>query len=158
MQGFGFKGCPFHRIIPGFMCQGGDFTKRNGTGGRSIYGTTFRSVHSPSSRLSLRTEMRISGSDTLPLELSRWPTVVETPTAHSSSSVQKQRHGELSHELIYECRHVWRLIHHRRLDGKHVVFGRVVQGMDVVKAMESVGTAQGKPRRKVIISDCGEIE
>jgi cyclophilin family peptidyl-prolyl cis-trans isomerase len=44
-----------------------------------------------------------------------------------------------------------------RLDDKHVVFGRVLQGQEIVKRMESVGTEEGTPRAKVIITDCGQV-
>ncbi|KAJ2468045.1 hypothetical protein GGI02_003821 [Coemansia sp. RSA 2322] len=72
-NGFGYKGSSFHRVIPQFMLQGGDFTNHNGTG------------------------------------------------------------------------------------GKHVVFGSVVEGMDVVKEIESHGSQNGKPDAKLIIDDCGEV-
>ncbi|KAB0406776.1 hypothetical protein E2I00_017017, partial [Balaenoptera physalus] len=76
-KGFGYKGSCFHRIIPGFMCQGGDFTRHNGTGGK--------------------------------------------------------------------------------LDGKHVVFGKVKEGMNIVEAMERFGSRNGKTSKKITIADCGQI-
>ena len=45
-----------------------------------------------------------------------------------------------------------------RLDGKHTVFGEVVEGMNLVKAIESVGTRSGNPTKKVVIDDCGEVK
>jgi len=43
------------------------------------------------------------------------------------------------------------------LDGKHVVFGKVLEGMDVVKAVEKVGSQSGKPKKEVVIAECGEL-
>ncbi|CAF3333897.1 unnamed protein product [Rotaria sp. Silwood1] len=120
-RGFGFRGCPFHRIIPQFMVQGGDFDRRDGTGGRSIYGDqfpdeNFRLKHDVPFLLS----MANSGPNTNGSQF--FITVAPTP---------------------------W-------LDGKHVVFGRVVQGHDIVKKMESCGTQEGTPRANVVIADCGQ--
>jgi len=121
-QDMAYAGTPFHRIIPGFMIQGGDFTNGNGTGGKSIYGDTFpdenfQLKHTEPGLLS----MANAGADTNGSQF--FITVAATP---------------------------W-------LDGKHVVFGKVVDGMDVVKTMEAQGSRSGRTQQPVVLESCKEL-
>ncbi|KAK2197221.1 bifunctional Cyclophilin-type peptidyl-prolyl cis-trans isomerase domain/Cyclophilin-like domain superfamily/Cyclophilin-type peptidyl-prolyl cis-trans isomerase [Babesia duncani] len=116
-----FKGSIFHRIIPGFMCQGGDFTNHNGTGGRSIYGSKFH-------------DENFATKHTKPGQL-------------SMANCGPNTNGSQFFITLTKCE--W-------LDGKHVVFGDVISGMDVVTKMEKVGTNKGTTTKEVRIVDCGQ--
>ena len=121
-----YKGSVFHRIIPGFMCQGGDFTRGNGTGGESIYGTTFRD----------ETFSGKAGKHT---------------GIGCLSMANAGPHTNGSQFFICTAATPW-------LDRKHVVFGKVIDGLPVVKSMERLGSQNGNTRSKVTIADCGEIQ
>lgn len=117
-----FKGSIFHRIIPQFMCQGGDITNRNGSGGESIYGRSFADEN--------------------------FQIKHDIPGLLSMANAGPNTNSSQFFITLVPC--PW-------LDGKHVVFGKVIEGMNVVREMENKGTSSGAVKSSVVISNCGEL-
>ncbi|KAF3819983.1 hypothetical protein GH733_015492 [Mirounga leonina] len=218
-KGFGFKGSSFHRIIPQFMCQGGDFTNHNGTGGKSIYGKKFDDENfilkhtgpggsrwdavagtggqgsglqasQPVTQRPLGLAGTSSPSLALKPLLSQVPTASILPVASarpaSRAGFRQHLPGSVSCADVPLGAGSWQegltcsffppgLLSMANsgpntngsqffltcdktdwLDGKHVVFGEVTEGLDVLRQIEAQGSKDGKPKQKVIIADCGE--
>ena len=117
-----FKGSAFHRVIDGFMAQGGDFTAGNGTGGESIYGPNFNDENFIN---------RHTGRGILSMANAG-------PNTNGSQFF-----------LCFEAT--------PHLDGAHCVFGQVTDGLNVLDAIEAVGSGSGRTSKPVVIADCGQL-
>merc|ERR1711998_535472 len=112
----------FHRVIPQFMAQGGDFTHGTGVGGESIYGEKFADEN--------------------------FALKHEKPYLLSMANAGPNTNG--SQFFITFVKTPW-------LDGRHTVFGEALEGQDLVKELEKVGSQSGAPSKSIVIADSGEL-
>lgn len=117
-----YKGCRFHRIIPHFIVQSGDFIANDGTQNESVYGQRFEDEN-----------FSVKHSE---------PGIV--------SMANSGRNSNGSQFFITLSKASW-------LDSRHVAFGRVIEGLDIVELIQAAGTSDGTPKQQILISDCGEI-
>lgn len=119
-----YKNCSFHRIIPNFMIQGGDFTNHNGTGGVSIYGEKF--------------------------EDENFEYLCDKPGLLAMANAGPNTNGSQFFITTVPTPH---------LNGKHVVFGKVVRGMNTVRLLEHTPTGERDvPLSPCLIADCGVLD
>ena len=128
-KGYGYKNTIFHRVIPGFMCQGGDFTNFNGTGGHSIYGGQFEDENFI---------LKHEGPGILSMA-NRGPGTNGSQFFICTRATPHLNGGEGNRS-------------------NHVVFGKVVEGMDVVEKIESYGSQDGTTSARIVIANCGEVK
>ena len=117
-----FKGSLFHRVIPGFMAQGGDITRHDGTGGESIYGSPFPDEWFPFKH-----------------------------TKRGLLSMYNTRRNKNTSQFFITFQPA------PFLDGRHAVFGALIEGNDVLTQIEDQGTGSGMPKQVIRIADCGEL-
>lgn len=163
-KGFGYEGSTFHRVIKDFMIQGGDFTKGDGTGGKSSMcytivrriGEIILLIHATLQSTETSSRTRTSSLSTPRRAFSPWRMPARIPTAPNSSSplsLPRKSHSGVSHvSKAFLTFLSW-------LDGRHVVFGEVLEGYDIVDKIQNVKTAgSDRPQQTVKITKSGELE